>query len=376
MKITDVENQLIFKCISGSHAYGTNTAESDTDYRGVFAIPSTSYFRLNKPPEQVSDEKQDTVYYTIYRFLELACSGNPNILEFLWMPEDCIEVSSEAWQSIVDIRRTFITKSVLDAFGGYAVAQIKKARGQNKLVNNPMPEKKPTKEDFCWVIPMNYYEEEVMENGEIIPRQIAINLSDGEMPIRPKKLSESNILLPYHHCAAVEHVKDAYRLYHYGEDAKGVFRGDDTADIVPESIPIGDELEKFTGILIYHKDAYERELRQWKQYWGWREKRNEARWRDQDGKQNPADFKNMKHCIRLLYSGENILEHGEPIVRFTGKKLQRLKDIRAGIVSYESILAEAEERLAKLDSARKTCTLPSSPDFNLVNELSINLHRE
>ena len=60
---------------------------------------------------------------------------------------------------------------------------------------------------------------------------------------------------------------------------------------------------------------------------------------------------------------------------FTGEKLPRLKDIRAGIIPYEEILAEAEERLVKLDAARKTCSLPSKPDFDLVNELSIKLHR-
>jgi predicted nucleotidyltransferase len=382
MKITDVENQLIFKCISGSHVYGTNTAESDIDYRGVFAIPSASYFRLNKPPEQVSDEKQDTVYYTTYRFLELACAGNPNILELLWMPEDCVELSSRAWQSITDIRQTFITKSVLDAFGGYAVAQIKKAKGQNKLVNNPMSEKKPTKEDFCWVVSL--YPLDQLKGSDCL--YYGSDAKFGiDQPFRPVKVTELDDFKTWgydffkrYNVSAVAHVIDTYRLYYYGDDAKGVFRGDDTADIVPANIPIEDEYTKFAGILIYHKDAYERELKLWKQYWGWRQNRNEARWRDQedDTKEMRFDRKNMMHCMRLLYSGENILENGEPIVRFSGEKLQRLKDIRAGIISYESILAEAEERLAKLDEGRKVCTLPTKPDFDLVNELSINLHKE
>ena len=155
MKLQDAEQSLVFKCVAGSHAYGTNTTESDTDFRGVFKISSDRYFRLNKPPEQVSDEKNDTTYYTVLRFLELATAGNPNILELLWIPEDCVLKTSEPWEQIKAIRNTFVTKSVLNSFGGYAVAQIKKAKGQNKLVNNPIPEEKPKKEDFCWVVPMS-----------------------------------------------------------------------------------------------------------------------------------------------------------------------------------------------------------------------------
>ena len=370
MKLQDAEQNLIFKCIGGSHAYGTNTSESDTDYRGIFTIPSDQYFRLNKPPEQVSDEKNDTVYYTVLRFLELACAGNPNILELLWTPDDCVLKTSESWERIKAIRNTFITKSVLDAFGGYAVAQIKKARGQNKLINNPMPERKPTKEDFCWILPMKCWRD-MPDNDYYCGSQLELHQ---DYPCRPEKLSEFGLHQELYDCVSLEHFSNVYRLYCRGKRAKGIFRGDDTADIVSEFIPIGDEYEKFAGLLFYNKDAYERELRQWKQYWSWKEKRNESRWRDQEGQENPVDFKNMGHCLRLLYSAENIFENGEPIVRFSGEKLQRLKDIRAGKIPYEEILSEAEERLAKIDATRELCALPSKADMDLVSELSVKLH--
>ena len=43
MNINWLENSIIFECISGSHAYGLNTPESDTDYRGI-CIPPEDYF--------------------------------------------------------------------------------------------------------------------------------------------------------------------------------------------------------------------------------------------------------------------------------------------------------------------------------------------
>jgi hypothetical protein len=40
MTITDLKNQglLLFECISGNRAYGTNTPQSDTDLKGVFVL--------------------------------------------------------------------------------------------------------------------------------------------------------------------------------------------------------------------------------------------------------------------------------------------------------------------------------------------------
>ena len=394
MNLTEAEKSLIFKCIAGSHAYGTVTEVSDADYRGVFTVPSDLYFSLNKKVEEVSDAKNDTTYYTLKRFLDLLCIGNPNVIEYLWMPNDCVLLSSAIFEQIKEIRHTFITRKLLDALSGYAYSQIKKAKGQNKLINNPVSEKKPIKEDFCWVLPM-----EIGYNLAV--PEVCYSLQHGEMPFRPRKLIDEGY--PSHlvrsrlsnsgdgivtevtefdlskfHVSKVEHCDNMYRLYHYGDGARGVFRGDDSADIVCESIPIDHEYARFAGILIYHKDAYERELKLWHQYWGWRENRNEARWAQQETDEVDVRFdrKNMMHCMRLLYSGESVLKNGYPIVRFEGELLQRLKDIRAGKIAYEEILAEAESRMDALSKARETCGLPTTPNFVIVNELSVRLHKQ
>jgi uncharacterized protein len=40
-------NLLLFTCISGSKAYGLDTANSDTDIRGVFVLPQHAYYGLH-----------------------------------------------------------------------------------------------------------------------------------------------------------------------------------------------------------------------------------------------------------------------------------------------------------------------------------------
>ena len=46
---------LLFECVAGSRAYGTDLPESDLDLRGVFIVPRAVLFGLGQV-DQVSDE--------------------------------------------------------------------------------------------------------------------------------------------------------------------------------------------------------------------------------------------------------------------------------------------------------------------------------
>lgn len=59
-------------------------------------------------------------------------SANPAMLDLLFMPEDCIVEKHTAFELILQNRDKFLTKKCLRSFGGYAVAQIKKAKGLDK----------------------------------------------------------------------------------------------------------------------------------------------------------------------------------------------------------------------------------------------------
>jgi predicted nucleotidyltransferase len=369
MNIEQAKQGLIFECVAGSKMYGLDTPQSDTDIRGVFTIDPKAYLSVTKPIEQTANEKQDIIYYTLHRFVTLACAGNPNILELLWCPDDCVNKMTTTWARLRAIRKTFITKKCLDSFSGYAYAQIKKAKGQNKLINNPMPEEKPTKEDFCWYIPLHYISDTTLEpDYQEKPMWSKVRMET--MPFRPIKVSaDTGIDIDFHqyHVSAVEHVKDLYRLYYYGNEAKGVFRGDD--HLVCESIPIEDERRKFTGLLIYNKEAYEYELKRWNQYHDWKTKRNPARWKNQEQGKVDYDAKNMLHCMRLIFSAQNIIKNGEPLVRFGGDLRKFLMCIRNGEFAYDFILGQAEKNIAMIGEERKNCSLPSQPDIPMVNAL-------
>lgn len=350
-----LSGRIIFETISGSHSYGISTPQSDIDIRGVFKNLNNEYMGLEIPSEQISDEKQNVIYYSLKRLFELLLLANPNIMEFLWEPLDCIKIISPTMQKLIENRNLFISKKSYHTHSGYAFAQIKKARGQNKMINNPQSEEKPKKEDFCFVI---------LKNVELGP---IVNDKMYPCPYRPiplKKCSELN--LKNYHVAALEHVSNTYRLYYYGEQSKGVFRGNDM--LVCESIPLEDE-KNCVGLLIYNQNEFEKALNEHKKYWDWIRDRNQSRWIDQEKGLIDFDQKNMCHCMRLLLSGENILKYGEPIVRFTGELQKYLMDIRMGKIPYDTIMESVENKMKELDSLYETSTIPYSVDKIKIDQL-------
>ncbi len=257
---------------------------------------------------------------------------------------------------LIENRDLFITKKCFHTFSGYAHAQIEKASGANKMVNHPEQFEKPKKEDFCWIIPMS------IVDG--FPWYATRGLPCRPIPI---KSYTNGLPLDKFNVAALEHVSNTYRLYFYDKEAKGVFRGDDM--LVCQPIPLAEEEDRFFGLLIYNQQEYEKALSQHRKYREWVDNRNENRWLDQEKKLVQYDAKNMLHCMRLLMSGENILRHGVPLVRFEGEQRDYLMKIRAGEFKYEELMAEVEKRMAGMEEIYKTSTIPHSVNMGKIEKL-------
>ncbi len=339
---------ILFECIAGSRAYGTATSASDEDIRGIYAVPAAAYLLLARPPDQVADERGNVVFYTLRRTIELLSQANPNILELLYMPVDCVRVSSPEMQALIAQRSLFMSRQCADTHAGYAMSQIKKARGQNKWVNNPKPEAPPTKEEFCHIVPWD------------------AERAQSPLPVRPVPLKAIGWALEEFHAARLEHARDTFRLYRYGREARGVFRGD---VLVCESIPLEDERTHFAGLLLFNETAWKQALVDHQNYWAWRRERNPSRWEQQERGALDFDAKNMMHTVRLLLSGRSILEHGEPIVRVTGESLAMLMDIRAGKLSFEAIMGTAEGLVADCERLKERSNLPDVCDPRAASAL-------
>ncbi|MFA7219491.1 MAG: nucleotidyltransferase domain-containing protein [Synergistaceae bacterium] len=364
----DKSGLIFFRTIVGSNAYGTNTPESDIDEKGFFWIPSEAYLGLNPPIQaedsQISDDNNDKTFYSLYNAFELLKNANPNLIELLWMPEDCILKSEPAiMQDLLENRSLFITKQAYYSHAEYARNQIKKARGKNKKVHNPQPKERPRKEDFVRIILINdlapWWECDQSDYDELEEKN--------KFPLRPTPLKDVDIDLSEYHIAALEHVPNTYRLYYYGKGARGVFRGNDM--LVCESIPKADEWHKIVGLMIYDQNEYDKAVKEWGSYWEWVKNRNESRWIDQEKGLLTYDAKNMAHCMRLMMASENILTIGEPTVRFEGEKLEFLMKIRRGEFEYEELMEHVDLLDKKLEDLHKKSTLPERVDEVRMDKL-------
>jgi len=146
------ERNLILKVRTGSYLYGTNTPTSDVDYIGVF-IPDKKYVLGLHQVEQVnmstsSDKKKNTkddIDYNIYslpKFIKLLIKNNPNIIELLFAPDDCIVVNTAYWTMLRDKYRLFVSKNAYKSFTGYAFNQSKKLKNsKDKIVQSGFVEK-------------------------------------------------------------------------------------------------------------------------------------------------------------------------------------------------------------------------------------------
>lgn len=131
------QKNLILKFRSGSHAYGTNTPESDSDYIGVF-IPDEPYILGNKTCEQVqirtnpsdsgrqnTKEDSDTVIYSLPKFIKLLTANNPTILETLYYPENCVLFANEYGKELLANKDLFPSTKIKWTYLGYSFEQKK-----------------------------------------------------------------------------------------------------------------------------------------------------------------------------------------------------------------------------------------------------------
>ena len=148
----DIRNNgwLLYEYVRGSVAYGTNTPESDEDHGGVYLEPINQVLGLGLDfQDEIADDKHDNTWYSLKKYLTLLLSSNPNILESLFIDDKFVIYEHPIITELKKHRQEFVTKDCFNSFIGYAIAQIKRARGYNKMCVQPITERKEPL-DFCF----------------------------------------------------------------------------------------------------------------------------------------------------------------------------------------------------------------------------------
>ena len=352
MTIEDLKKDglIIFEGITGSQAYGTATPLSDTDIKGVFMIPLDKILNYDYV-DQVSDDKNDTTYFELGKFLKLLQTNNSTVLELLSLPEECILFKDPIFDHVLNNSDRFISKVCKMSFAGYAIDQIKKARGLNKKIVKQFEEKRKSVLEFCHV---------PFGNGSI-PLLTYLE----KKGISQEKCGVTNI----------PHMRYTNHVYIYWYDQynyKGIVKDKEKSnDISLSSIPKG-ELPDF--IMQFNKDGYSVYCREYKEYWEWVEKRNKSRFEDNMLHGKGYDGKNLAHCHRLLDMAIEIGEGKGIIVKRENRK--ELLSIRKGKYDYDLLINNANEKISLLESVYDKSELRELPDPNVSNELLLLMRKE
>lgn len=338
------KENLLFECVAGSRAYGTDTPESDTDLRGVFVMPRNQFFGLGRV-EQVSDEKNDETYYEVGRFVELLGKNNPNILEILFSESAMIRHRNE----LFDLFRPeeVLSRLCEQTFAGYAMTQIRKARGLNKKIVNPMEGPRKSILDFC----------------HLAEGQGAVPLSDW--------LARTGIDSSDCGLVKIPHMRDVFGIFHEPSGRiryRGMIKSEASTDLVLSSIPRG---ETPVGWMNFNKDGYKKYCKAYREYQDWLKNRNEARFASNISHGKNYDSKNLMHTFRLLSTAEEIAR--EKTVRVRRPDRDFLMQIRAGEFEYDDLIAMAEEKVEQVSNAFRASDLPAEPDRERLVESLIEI---
>lgn len=357
-KITfeNVKDHLLYEAIVGSKAYGLDLPTSDTDIRGIYLQPNENLLGFGYK-EQLNDSTNDIVYYELGRFVDLLIKNNPNIIENLFVPLDKIQLFNPRINPLYENRHKFLSKKIRYTFGGYAISQIKKARGLNKKIVNPINKERKSPLDFCYV-----FEKE-----------------DGYMMLAKQWLKKHGFKQENIGLAEMPNGVQLYKVYydHLGDmkssnprfkdiETHG-FKGlvsENGNDVRHSEIPKNHYLEAF---LYYNINGYSTYCKEYKEYWDWVKHRNPHRYNDNISHNQGYDGKNMMHCLRMLDMAIEVA-NGEG-VNLVRPNRDWLLSVRRGEVPYDKIIKLIEEKKLRMDEAFDKSSLPEKVDIDMAHEI-------
>lgn len=184
--------------VTGSQAYGTNRPDSDFDVVGFCMPPKEMVFphlageiegfgRQKKRFDVWETGENGAVWdadaaggkgreyefniYSVVRFFQLCMDNNPNMLDLLFVPTECVLFSTKVGDMVRDQRKMFLHKGCWHKFKGYAFAQMKKMESKNP---DPDSKRQANREKYGFdtkfaahTLRLMYECEQILETGDL-----------------------------------------------------------------------------------------------------------------------------------------------------------------------------------------------------------------
>lgn len=303
--------------LGGSHAYGTNTDNSDLDIRGA-ATKSFKEIMHGEDFEQVCDNITDTTIYSVNKLISLLSNCNPNVIELLGLKHEHYLYISDAGQMLLDNKDIFLSQKAFYTFGGYANMQLYRLSQRSK----------------------NYLNTDDLENHILKTLNEMIRSFNGKYTDFPE---------------------DSINLY-IDKAVQKDFNTEIFMDVKLSHYPLRD-----------YKDMWSELHNTVKAY-------SKIGKRNQNAIDHGKLGKHMMHLVRLYYTGFDILEKGE-IKTYRDKEHDLLMQIRNGCFlnpdmtvnsAFYDLQKELEDRFTK---DFHNTDLPKEPDYKKIKELLYEINK-
>lgn len=399
-------DNLIVRHLAGSHAYGTSTPTSDTDFRGIFLADKefilTPFFTVN----EVSDpNEEDTKYYELNNYMKLYLDANPNILESLWVDEADIVFRNEIYNHLRNERSNLLSSKIAFTYTGYAHNQAKRMKNHHSWMDKERTGVRILQEHFD----QTPCEQMIQWIGDTFPDYI-MNLVDVEkgrgkyvkgfidfekfMRNASLQMISTQPLKQYHFVKLVHNYfdhqvldrdfnilnyKNNYQLVPYGDNIFGLvpkegaktINDDGSIHRIDTSNLSLQEVKELPKLIVkFNKDEYEKSSDNRTNYHSWKKNRNEAR--SELEQLNGYDTKHAMHVVRLLRTAEEALSTGEVLVK--RPDAEELLAIRNGAWSFDEMMEYWTDRDQYIrEVLYKQSVLPKTPNIQKAGKLLIEL---
>lgn len=128
---------VVLEATVGSRAWGLAHEGSDTDRRGIFALPFPWSASLAEPPTEIVSADASVTYWELRKAFEQALRADPNTLEMLFVAD--VQAKDEIGAWILEEREAFVSAQIYGSFGRYAVSQLKKLSQSLRLAEHKGP---------------------------------------------------------------------------------------------------------------------------------------------------------------------------------------------------------------------------------------------
>lgn len=302
----------------GSHLYGTDTPQSDTDYKSVFvpsaksillqqAMRSVQHGRTKEKGEHNTSVDVDEEGVALHRYLQLLGEGQTNMLDMVFAPHDMLLENSAVWEELVANKHRFITRRAA-AFVGYCRQQANKYGIKGSRV--------ATMRDACYLL------SSIIESKGTSPKLETI-----------APLLETFVANHGDHSALIdmEQIGRPVRLF----------------EVCGRKLPYTVKLIDCYMILKNVLDEY-----------GSRALAAE--------KHEGIDWKALSHAVRVGQEALELLETGR--ITFPLKDAAYIRDIKLAKYPYKIVATVIERLLEDVEASAAASTLPDKPDQAFMDD--------